>query len=108
MVSRLGKIFEFYCFRCLPLKQHFSKLNGNISNYFNYFQNVQHWEHVSKLFTYQSWKACRNKWLSQKQAKVGWTPDEDKALIELYYQHPNKWCEIAIELMKKCKTFYAR
>ncbi|CAD8171749.1 unnamed protein product [Paramecium pentaurelia] len=69
---------------------------------------IQDWERISKLIINHNWKACRNRWLQDKQAKASWTLEEDKALIQLYNQYPNKWCDIAIELMKKCQTPYAR
>ncbi|CAD8168835.1 unnamed protein product [Paramecium octaurelia] len=69
---------------------------------------IQDWERISRLVIHHNWKACRNRWLLEKQAKASWTFEEDQALIQLYNQHPNKWCDIAIELMKKCQTPYAR
>ncbi|CAD8062377.1 unnamed protein product [Paramecium primaurelia] len=69
---------------------------------------IQDWERISRLIIHHNWKACRNRWLQEKQAKASWTLEEDQALIQLYNQHPNKWCDIAIELMKKCQTPYAR
>ncbi|CAD8168592.1 unnamed protein product [Paramecium pentaurelia] len=66
------------------------------------------WEQISRMFRYHNWKGCRNRWLEECHQKVGWTPAEDQVLIQLQQLHPNKWCEIAIEMMKICKTPYIR
>ncbi|CAD8132162.1 unnamed protein product [Paramecium pentaurelia] len=66
------------------------------------------WDQISTIFKFHNWKACRNRWLNEKRKKVNWTPQEDQVLIQLQSLHPNKWCEIAIELMKICQTPYVR
>ncbi|CAK72759.1 unnamed protein product (macronuclear) [Paramecium tetraurelia] len=66
------------------------------------------WDQISRIFKFHNWKACRNRWLNEKHKKVNWTPQEDQALMQLQSLHPNKWCEIAIELMKICQTPYVR
>ncbi|CAK69959.1 unnamed protein product (macronuclear) [Paramecium tetraurelia] len=66
------------------------------------------WEQISRMFRYHNWKACRNRWLEECHQKVSWTPAEDQVLIQLQQLHPNKWCEIAIEMMRICKTPYVR
>ncbi|CAD8080208.1 unnamed protein product [Paramecium sonneborni] len=66
------------------------------------------WEQISRMFRYHNWKACRNRWLEECHQKVSWTPQEDQVLIQLQQMHPNKWCEIAIEMMRICKTPYIR
>lgn len=63
---------------------------------------------MAKLFPYKNWKACRTKWFSEKSIKANWTFEEDRVLIDLYTKYPKKWCEIAVELMKICKTPYMR
>ncbi|CAD8138654.1 unnamed protein product [Paramecium pentaurelia] len=66
------------------------------------------WDQISRIFKFHNWKACRNRWLNEKHKKVNWTPQEDQVLMQLQSLHPNKWCEIAIELMKICQTPYVR
>ncbi|CAD8076648.1 unnamed protein product [Paramecium sonneborni] len=66
------------------------------------------WDQISRIFKLHNWKACRNRWLNEKHKKVNWTPQEDQMLVQLQSLHPNKWCEIAIELMKICQTPYIR
>ncbi|CAK60518.1 unnamed protein product (macronuclear) [Paramecium tetraurelia] len=66
------------------------------------------WDQISRIFKFHNWKACRNRWLNEKRKKVNWTPQEDQVLVQLQQLHPNKWCEIAIELMKICQTPYVR
>ncbi|CAD8073241.1 unnamed protein product [Paramecium sonneborni] len=68
----------------------------------------QQWEEISKLFRFHNWKACRNRWLEESRKKATWTPLEDKVLRQLQQFKPNKWCEIAIDLMRICKTPYLR
>ncbi|KAM3140555.1 hypothetical protein pb186bvf_007367 [Paramecium bursaria] len=70
--------------------------------------NSLQWEQVARLFRHLNWRACRNRWLSERQYKVPWTQEEDKVLTELQQKIPNRWCEIAMELMKKCRTPYMR
>ncbi|CAD8176040.1 unnamed protein product [Paramecium octaurelia] len=68
----------------------------------------QQWEQISRLFRFHNWKACRNRWLEECHKKANWTPQEDKVLTQLQQFKPNKWCEIAIDLMRICKTPYIR
>ncbi|CAD8083685.1 unnamed protein product [Paramecium sonneborni] len=68
----------------------------------------QQWNEISNLFRFHNWKACRNRWLEESRKKACWTPLEDKVLKQLQQFKPNKWCEIAIDLMRICKTPYIR
>ncbi|CAD8054370.1 unnamed protein product [Paramecium sonneborni] len=66
------------------------------------------WDQISRIFKFHNWKACRNRWLNEKHKKINWSPLEDQVLVQLQSLHPNKWCEIAVELMKICQTPYVR
>ncbi|CAK61515.1 unnamed protein product (macronuclear) [Paramecium tetraurelia] len=68
----------------------------------------QYWEQISRLFRFHNWKSCRNRWLEECHKKASWTPQEDRVLKELQQFKPNKWCEIALDLMRICKTPYVR
>lgn len=59
------------------------------------------WGMISKQITGRTAKQCRERWVNNLNPEIrkgGWTPEEDKKILELFEMFPKKWAMISKNL----------